>query len=56
MTIMMSELASSGAQDALSAHPVTLLATSNGTQIAVQVGIILLSLSLLRTYRISIYI
>lgn len=41
MTIMMSELAS---QDDLSAHPVTLLATSNGTQIAVQVGIILLSI------------
>lgn len=39
MTIMMSDLASSSdAQDALSAHPVTLLATSNGTQIAVQLN------------------
>lgn len=38
MTIMMSELASSSTQDALSAHPVTLLATSNGTQIAVQLN------------------
>ncbi|XP_056604988.1 zinc finger protein 143a [Triplophysa dalaica] len=37
MTFMMSDLASSCCtQDGLSAHPVTLLATSNGTQIAVQ--------------------
>ncbi|XP_051505289.1 zinc finger protein 143a [Myxocyprinus asiaticus] len=38
MTIMMPELASSSMQEALSSHPVTLLATSNGTQIAVQLN------------------
>ncbi|XP_051756809.1 zinc finger protein 143a isoform X2 [Ctenopharyngodon idella] len=39
MTIMMPELTSSRiTQDGLSAHPITLLATSNGTQIAVQLN------------------
>jgi len=38
MTIMMPDLSSCrNIQDELSAHPITLLATSNGTQIAVQV-------------------
>ncbi|KAF4110598.1 hypothetical protein G5714_007629 [Onychostoma macrolepis] len=38
MTTMIPELSSSRSIQDLSAHPITLLATSNGTQIAVQLN------------------
>ncbi|KAI4875937.1 hypothetical protein NFI96_034521 [Prochilodus magdalenae] len=44
MTIMSPDLASlQGKQEGLVPHPVTLLATSNGTQIAVEVGLLFVS-------------
>ncbi|TRY83185.1 hypothetical protein DNTS_000683 [Danionella cerebrum] len=38
MTIMMPDLSGRNTQERLSSHPITLLATSNGTQIAVQLN------------------